>query len=116
LAGCVLRIEGKGLTCPKIMTAAATSAHGFVVDVGDAEGDEFPAQVGQAIAFLERHSETIRDLSSQPGFKAAELDFGVWNKAPDGPMQSHSFPPLLLSLASRCGLALTLTVYDASDS
>lgn len=113
MAGCVLRIEGKGLKCPKVLVAAAESEHGFVVDVGDPR-DQFLEQVGHAVAFMERHAETIAELSSRPSFKAAELDFGVWNRA-DAPMQSYSFPPLLLSLASRFAMTITLTVYDATD-
>jgi len=97
------------------MRAESHSPRGFAVAVGNADGDNFPEQVSSAIAFLERHGDDLRLLSVKSGFKTAELDFGVWNKAPNVVAQSHSFPPLLAKLAAECGVALTLTVY-AADS
>ena len=97
------------------MTAESRSPRGFAVAVGNADDDGFSEQVSSAIAFLERHGGDLRRLSAESGFKAAELDFGVWNKAPDVVAQSHSFPPLLAKLAAECGVSLTLTIY-ASDS
>ena len=113
MAGCVLRIEAEGIGCPTDLTPASQSSRGFVVEVGDADGDRFPDQMQQAIAFLERHGEELRRISSSPGFRVGELDFGVWNKGI--PAQSHSFSPVLARLASQCGLALTITLY-AADS
>ena len=111
----MFRVEAHGVPCPSAMKPESQSARGFAVVVGDDNDGGFSEQVKSAIAFLERHAGDIRPLSSAPGFKAAELDFGVWNKAPDVVAQSHSFPPLLVKMAADCGVALTITVY-ASDS
>ena len=113
MAGCVLRIEAEGVECPADLTPVAQSPRGFVVEVGDADGDRFLEQMHQAVAFLERHGEDLRRISTSPGFRVGELDFGVWNKGI--PAQSHSFSPVLARLASQCGLALTITLY-AADS
>jgi len=96
---------------PCCLRPASRSLRGFVVDVGDADGDHFGDQVTSAIAFLERHDKVLKGFSSNPGFKSGAMDFGVWNMAPDIVARSYTFPPLLVKLAAECNLTLTVTVY-----
>jgi hypothetical protein len=63
-----------------------------------------------AIAFLEVHGPALAALRAAGGFEAAELNFRVWSRIPEQPMQSH-FPAALVELAARCGVGLRLSVY-----
>jgi hypothetical protein len=114
--GCVLHVRGRGLACPPELKALRSSLDSFVVLVSDADGDSFARQVEEAIAFLEAHAAALAGISSASGFEAAELDFGVWSRIPEQPMQSHAFPARLVELAARCGVALRVSVYLAPDT
>jgi hypothetical protein len=51
---------------------------GVHVSVGDAEFDDFPKQVEEAISFLESNAEQLRRLVEFPGVEGdVELDFGI---------------------------------------
>ena len=113
MTGCVLRVAGANLAIPAELDASKTR-FGFVAEVGDSEA-EFKAQIEHAHHFLQTHKAKLVALFNVPGFQSAELDFGVWNKAPDIVAQSHSFPVSLLALAASCNTSLTVTMYLASD-
>jgi hypothetical protein len=116
MPGCVLHVRGRGLACPPDLKALRASPEGFAVLVSDAEGDSFARRVEDALAFLETHAPTLVEISAASGFEAAELDFGVWSRSPEQPMQSHAFPARLVALAARCRLGLRVSAYLASDT
>jgi len=116
MSGCVLHVQGRGFACPQELAALRASPGGFVVLVSGADGDGFARQVEDAIAFLEAHAPALAEICSASNFEAAELDFGVWSRFPEQPMQSHVFPATLVALAARCGVGLRVSVYLASDA
>jgi len=116
MAGCVLRIEGTNLDCPRTLQLTSKSDYGFVVNVSNADGNQFQKQIDHAITFLRRHSAVLQALTSATGFKSATMDFSVWNKAPKVVAQSLSFPPKLIALANKLGFTLSVTIYLASDN
>jgi hypothetical protein len=112
MAGCVLRVSGSHLIAPPELGAEKTR-YGLIADVGH-EDSEFKAQLREAEQFLTQHKAALFTLTTAPGFETAELDFGVWNKAPEIMAQSHSFPAELVALAGQCGVGLTVSMYLAS--
>jgi hypothetical protein len=88
---------------------------GFLIHVGDADGDDFDKQVLDAQAFLSEHSSALIDAAGTQGFGGAQLDFGVWAEPPAF-SRSFTFPLPLLALASTCGIKLTVSVYFGSDA
>jgi hypothetical protein len=82
--------------------------------VGVADGDDFKAQLAEATSFLSQHSAALQRAATSPDF-SAELDFGVWNGAPNAISQSFAFPLPLIALASQCSVELELSIYLASD-
>jgi hypothetical protein len=84
--------------------------------VSGADGDSFARQVEEAVAFVTAQAPALAEVASAAGFEGAELDFGVGNRLPDQPMQSHALPARLVELAARCGVGLRPSVYLASDT
>ena len=87
---------------------------GFVVDVSNESGDALASQVGDAVVFLESHTDEIERLARFPGFDSAWLDFALWWR--DVGAQFDRFPPKLVSLAGRLGLGLELSHYGVASS
>jgi hypothetical protein len=112
----MLHVRGRGLTCPPELKALRSSPDGFAVLVSDADGDSFARQLEDAVAFLEAHASALASLASSQGFEVAELDFGVWSRMPGRAIESHAFPARLVELAARCGVALRVSLYLASDT
>jgi hypothetical protein len=78
-------------------------------------GDDFPAQVQAAIAFLRVNRPEVERLLGSPGLERALLDFGViWND--DLAARFFRFPPELVQLAAASGLELELSVYDSREA
>jgi len=100
---------------PSDLLTTRTRNGGFLCKVSDADGDAFKTQVADAQSFLSQHAAALAAAAALPGFDA-ELDFGVWNGAPEVVAQSFTFPRSLLALATSCGVALTVSVYLGTDS
>jgi hypothetical protein len=82
---------------------------GFRVTVSRAGSDDLPAQIEEAIAFLDDHEEELRRLARFDGVDEVELDFAVeWR---DLAMQTDWFPPELLWRAGALDIALRVTHY-----
>ena len=110
MPGCVLRISSSEVAWPAELKATRTRNGGYICNVSEADGGAFIAQVADAEAFLSKYGDALAANSKSPGF-TAELDFGVWNNAPDAVSQSFMFPPSLLALASACTVALKVSFY-----
>jgi len=113
MPGCVLRVRANEPPLSGDVAKSHTKT-GFIYEVGTADGDDFKRQVTEAESFLARHSAALIAAAKTENF-GAQLDFGVWNGAPDVFAQSFTFPPSLAALASACGIDLTLSIYLASD-
>jgi hypothetical protein len=113
--GCVLRMNASEFPLPSALLTTRTRSGGFLCTVSDADGDAFKTQVTDAQTFLSEHVSALAAAAKSPGFDA-ELDFGVWNGAPDVIAQSFTFPQSLLVLAAACGVALTVSVYLGTEA
>lgn len=115
MPGCVLRVSASEFPLPSKLLTTRTRNGGFLCKVSDADGDAFKTQVTDAQSFLSEHAAALAVAAKSPAFDA-ELDFGVWNGAPDVIAQSFTFPQSLLALAATCSVALTVSVYLGTDS
>jgi len=113
MPGCVLRVKAIESPLPSELVTSTTK-NGFLYQVGTADGDDFKRQTADAEAFLAQHSAALVAGAKTADF-SAELDFGVWNGAPNVFAQSFTFLPSLAAMASACGIALTVSIYLASD-
>jgi len=86
---------------------------GVHIIVSDAEFEQFPQQVEDAIAFLNRENDQLRALCQFPGVEAARLDFGVARR--DVAVQCDYLPPDLIRIASELGLGVEISLYWAVD-
>ena len=80
---------------------------GITVEVSSE--DDFPAQVREAIIFLETNRTELLRLKQFAGLKNLSLDFGVGGK--DSFLQSYFFPLEIIHLASEFELELEVSVY-----
>jgi hypothetical protein len=85
---------------------------GFHFGVSEAEFDDLPGQIQDAIRFLEEREVELRRLVYFPGVERVCLDFGIDRR--DVAVQVDSFPPSLSSLAGNLGLHLVLSLYPIS--
>jgi hypothetical protein len=82
---------------------------GIHVAVSEAGLDDLPAQIDDAIAFLDEHEDELRRLGRFAGVEKVEIDFSVaWR---DLATQSDWFPPELLWRAGALDIALRVTHY-----
>ena len=119
MAGCVLRAIGN--FSPQQFLAqhsfAEQTGHrdgSLVVTVSEADGDALPAQISDALAFIERRADVLRALRAFPGIESVSLNFGLWQVA--GPAQYITFPPSITSAAGALGINITAWFYAASDA
>lgn len=112
MAGCILRIEGTSLKAPGSLRTSSTR-YGLVASIGRSNAT-FQQQLKSASAFLRKHKKALGQVARSKGFRSTELDFGVWNRAPEVVAQFHAFPASFISLAAACGVGLSISVY-ASD-
>ncbi|MFA5941042.1 MAG: hypothetical protein WC809_16930 [Sinimarinibacterium sp.] len=92
-----------------------STGYGFFVEVAH-EDVVFEVQVHLAGQFLTKYKTTLTQLTKTHGVQSAELDFCVWNRAPEIVAQSHSFPAALVASAGACGVGLGLSLYLAADT
>ncbi len=79
------------------------------VTVSDAEFDDLPRQVADAIEFLRTEAVQVRRLCAFPGIDGATLDFGIERR--DVAVQCNHLSPELVRLAGLLGLGIELTQY-----
>lgn len=101
---------------PRTKTHRANAVYetsGFLVDVSDSSWDKLSGQVGDAIAFLQRHQRTLARLREIPEVEDARLDFPIDLRIDrkNVAAQFDYFPPELVSLAGELGLGLELSIY-----
>ena len=84
---------------------------GFNVVASRADGD-LPAQVRDALRFLERHAEELKELRDFFGPGHGQLDFGLWESSSDeNPWPRFRLPHTLVSAAARYGFEIKLSFY-----
>jgi hypothetical protein len=86
---------------------------GLALEVSKAEMDDVKGQIKDAVRFLTRNQEKLRQIPKTNGIQHAILDFGMDRKI-DGDkhmMESHLLPGKLLQLAGEFGLSIQLTFY-----
>lgn len=86
---------------------------GFHVVTSEAEFSMLPAQVTDAIRFLQRNRSELSRLNAFPGVERISLDFGIEER--DIAAQSESFPPELLRLIGDLGIWLEFTLYPVHE-
>jgi len=118
MSGCVLRATGNFSPeqfLARHSVAGTSHRHGsLVVTVSEADGDAFPAQIADALAFIERHADMLRALKTFPGVESLSLNFGLWQVA--GPAQYITFTPAISSAAGALGISLSAWFYAVSDA
>ncbi len=127
MPGCVLRVSGRDFAVDEFLARSPLTPckvwrageprfghrpphvdFGFNVVVSDAPGDDFPAQVEDAISFLAVHHDELTRLMASAGVEA-ELDFGI--ERGDVAVQSDILPAPLIRLAGALGLAIEMSLY-----
>lgn len=86
---------------------------GFCVDAGPNDFDDLPAQVADAIAFLDEFGDRIALLRGLPGLDDMRLDFAVDLRIDRKTIfaQFDYFPPELVSKAGALGLGIEISIY-----
>ena len=69
MAGCVLRVIGEDLKFSEKIENCETNQAGLLINVSDADGDEFIQQVHDAITFIEKYSVNILSIINSDGFE-----------------------------------------------
>ena len=87
----------------------------FVVsfDVSDAEWDDFPAQVNDAIKFLTANFSELDKLISEIPDAEGYLDFPLYSRLNDEVVnQNDHLPKDLICLAGKLGLGIEMAIYS----
>jgi hypothetical protein len=82
----------------------------FNFTVSNADGDHIPIQIRDAEEFLSAHAAELAELRSRDGVESGFLDFG-WEIPSDRLGQFNRFPASLLTLCSKLGLDIEVSVY-----
>jgi hypothetical protein len=82
---------------------------GFTMVASEADMDNAPQQIEDAISFLKTHHEELSKLQNFPGAETVYLDFGIEDR--DVGLQCDRFPPELLKLAGNLGIGIEITRY-----
>ena len=84
---------------------------GVNVLASDADFNDFPRQVEEALGFLLDRADEVRRLCAWPGVEGAYIDFGVERR--DVAVQCDHLPPDLIRAAGLLGLGIELSQYPA---
>jgi hypothetical protein len=87
---------------------------GITLFVSDADFDDFPRQVEEAIAFLDAHKDDLRLLRDAPGVEEMFLDFGISRR--DVIVHCDYLPSTLLRSAGELGIGIAISHYPASEA
>jgi hypothetical protein len=108
---CVLRITASGLehhlASLRLQPYRLERGTGHFT-VSKCEFDDLPGQVVDAIDFLARHQDDLRQMLASEGAYGA-LDFAVAVR--DGGFSTKRFPAGLIQAAAAAGLSIDLSVY-----
>lgn len=85
---------------------------GFHVSVSEADFDDLPAQIEDALQFLARHEDELRRLGRFEGLETVCLDFAIDRK--DVAVQSDVFDAELLWRAGALDIDLVVSHYDVT--
>jgi hypothetical protein len=91
---------------------------GLTIGVSEAEWDDLPSQVLDALNFLRAHREEVSQLVAFPGVEAVKLDFPCPVRA-DGVSvlaQFEYLPPALLAEAGTLGVGIELSLYRLGEA
>jgi hypothetical protein len=90
---------------------------GFTVVLSEADGDEVPAQIADALVYLSANAGELEPILSHRSIEARYIDFAWWFPVnADGPAaQVCRFPVELLALCSKLGLGLEVSVYATAE-
>src|SRR5262245_40299738 len=124
---CVLRIGGAELDVDELLRAVPLSAYridrkgasqrlasrgpyeesAIHVDVSQAAFEDLPGQLADALAFLTRNADALRQAVGFPGVERATLDFAI--AARDVAIDSSYLPPEVLRTAGNLGIGIELS-------
>lgn len=90
------------------------SHSGMNVDVSDAELEDLPRQIRDAMRFLRRNQVDLKKIGVYPGLQALFLDFGV-ARQPDALMQGAYFPANLVRACGELGIGLKVSEYAVKE-
>jgi hypothetical protein len=82
---------------------------GFTMVASEADMDDVPQQIADAMNFLTTNHEELSKLQNFPGAETVSLDFGIEDR--DVGVQCDYFPPELLRLAGNLGIGIEITRY-----
>jgi hypothetical protein len=105
----------------RVRGSASAQLHedsGFTLVLSEADGDEVPAQIADALAYLSANTRYLEPILSHRSIEARYIDFAWWFPVDaDGPAaQACRFPVELLALCSKLGLALEVSVYATAEN
>lgn len=81
--------------------------------VSDADWDDLPGQIRDAVSFLKAHRSEIAGLIDQYGVADVLLDFPLWSTiGPTVANQNLAFPAELIAVCGELGIGLELGVYS----
>jgi hypothetical protein len=116
LQGCTLQVCAVKRFGEPVFPASQPSGRkhdrsGVHILVSNAEFEEFPRQVAEAIEFLNVNGEEVKRLRQFPGVDGVTLDFGIARR--DVLAQYDRFPAPLVRLAGSLDLDIELSQYPA---
>ncbi len=108
---CILRVTSDGSPIGQFVPYRVENGTAHF-QVSDGRFEDFKTQTLDAVRFLQENELTLQAALSQSGASGV-LDFAVaWR---DVAVQVDTFPPELVRLAGRVGLALEISRYPSSD-
>jgi hypothetical protein len=82
---------------------------GFTIVASEADMDEVPQQIEDAINFLKTNHAELENLQNFTGAETVYLDFGIEDR--DVGLQCDRFPPELLRLAGNLNIGIEVSRY-----
>jgi hypothetical protein len=118
LAGCTLSVcavihRGEPVFSATKPEGRRYEQSGVHVSIGDADFDEFPRQVADAIEFLRAQHKQLQRLCEFPSVQSVTLDFGIARR--DMFVQCDSLPPELIRLAGGFGMGIEISQYPIEE-
>jgi hypothetical protein len=81
-------------------------------DISDREWDEFEGQVSDAILFLEKYTNQIKELFATHSITDACLDFPLWSRLDENIVNQNDYIPReLIKLAGELNIGIGMSIY-----